>query len=644
MTVSSCADISLNPTGTYGQLGRAWKSVRWSVSSESTNNPYYFARNTSIIQRLLDRNNQTTQVIKVPQALLDAGVTYTFSLTVENFLGRTSLAVAAVAVQLSALTPQITILDPLVINRFRWQNITLTAAGTIPSCVIGSSPVTYSWRVYKDLYYQAQLVSSSLNPRLFALPAFSLDASSTYIAVVTGTIKLGREVAFATAAVTLVIGQSGLVAKISGAASRTLSSQDLLQLDASSSYDVDYPTKLLKYSWSCTQIAPSIDSCPSSILYEDNFLFKIPQSIMTTMGGSTYVFTVSVSNENSMESASCEVKVISVLFTDPPPAVLLLDDPALKYNADQKIVLNSMIILPDSNPTARPTSKPVRTAYPTYPTARRLLDGSSDLSGNKLVQTPARANAVWSCITCPGGLNKTFLALTPTQLSIYVRQVKYSIALLPNIDFLPGSVYTLKLSVSTAQSKSESTITIVMNSPPRGGGISVIPSDGETLKTTFTFSAFSWEDDISDLPLMYSMGYNSSDSKDDVTMIRLASQVSHCESVLGQGLASKNYAITAFVSIADIFECASYASTRVAVYPLASNYDVSNAAKAQLSNAMFLSDSALVAQVVSATLGSLNSVDCSRSPNCANLNRQICSKVAVRRFIFCNQEIVTFIH
>ena len=83
----------------------------------------------------------------------------------------------------------VTIAAPLVINQFRWQDITLGLNIGKPSCGANSTqPLSFQWSVYEGMKYLYWLTSSSSDPRTFKLPAYSLNSSSAYTIKVTAAV------------------------------------------------------------------------------------------------------------------------------------------------------------------------------------------------------------------------------------------------------------------------------------------------------------------------------------------------------------------------------------------------------------------------------------------------------------------------
>ena len=85
--------------------------------------------------------------------------------------------------------------------------------------------------------------SSSLDPRYFSIDAYTLDALSTYTitAVVTIPDDTTNNPPSSEASLTFQLGSSAVIANIDGGTAQAVTSSDVVILDASESYDVDYP-------------------------------------------------------------------------------------------------------------------------------------------------------------------------------------------------------------------------------------------------------------------------------------------------------------------------------------------------------------------------------------------------------------------
>ena len=256
--IGACDSMIIDPTGSVGSGGRTWSTVKWAVTgSDSTS--------VSNIQSRLDAQYSTSnamgKLVNVPNALFVPG-TYNFLLVLTNFLGVTSLGSQSIEVSYDSAIPTASIQSPAVVATTRWQALSLFCQAKVPSCpgqppaVI---PLTYIWAMFNGPTLQNTILSYSKDPRMFRLPPYSLTAGTTYTLVVT-VAQTGNTTVYTTDSVQVQVASAGLSAVIAGGASRSAAVSESVVIDASASYDIDYPTPsyapLLKYAWSCIQTSP----------------------------------------------------------------------------------------------------------------------------------------------------------------------------------------------------------------------------------------------------------------------------------------------------------------------------------------------------------------------------------------------------
>ena len=86
--IGSCSDLIIDPTGSFGNGGRAWATMRWAVYTDNTN-----GNNGIEVKDFLNKNfNSTSNLVVIPRRLLHTGVSYTVTLYVTNFLGASSMS------------------------------------------------------------------------------------------------------------------------------------------------------------------------------------------------------------------------------------------------------------------------------------------------------------------------------------------------------------------------------------------------------------------------------------------------------------------------------------------------------------------------------------------------------------------------
>jgi hypothetical protein len=589
-TVGGCDDIILDPQRSSGFAGRPWLRMEWTVSGTAG------AVNNTPVAAHLNANytHNTTALVRVPNSLLYRGVDYVFALTLTNFLGRKSTGIVTVAVSsYGVVVPQLRILSASSVT-YRWKLITLYASAVFPACALqgsNSPALTYTWKVFKGFTYVAALTSRSLDPRYFKLDAYSLDATAAYTFQVTATVASGSgsssSTAPALATFTLQVGEAGVAARIAGSAAVTSVVSRPVTLDASVSSDLDYPgTRPLSFAWSCSEVYPSFGaSCSSRYLSGDSG----SQAVLTlgafTMTVGTYNFTVLVSNAAGFPSAAS----VLVQVTNRVVPAVGINSVAAKYNPQDKVILTGSV---------------AATAASGAATAVWSSSSISSLASGNLALTPVSASV-------PPGAPTVQLAIRPYALSA-------------------GLSYTFSLSAGYAGSSDVATctVTIIMNSPPTGGTVSVAPdTGGVALTTSFLISAYDWYDDVADYPLSYLFTAHTLEQSSS-SILKGSDVVSYVNTVLMSGLQGKGYAVTVVAIVTDLYGGSANSSAGVTVLPLATTTAVTLSTAATLQSALLSKDADLITQLVNAAVSTINAVDCAVPTPCASLNRYACRATA----------------
>ena len=574
-TIGSCEDIVLDPTASSGSGGRPWSKVQWVVSGSGAP-----AADAATVSAYLNShyNTSTSKVAVVPRRLFTPGGSLTITLLLQNFLGVLSASASAITISSSASIPRVNIAGSSQVSIYRSDTLQLFASAAAPSCGnISSLALTYSWRVYIDANYQASIVSKSLNNHVFLLPPNSLKALTKYTIQVTVTTVTGSS---NLDSVLVYVGRAGVYAVIAGGSQRTASSTDPLALDSSGSYDIDYHNaSILSYSWSCYISAPFYGSqCALSL--PPVAVLKFPNG--TLLSNSTYNFKVTVL---SKIDGSFSVATVAITLIAQPLPFILFDDLQSVYNVGNRTVITATV------------------------------NATSDFL------------AVWACLNCNFNLSTVSTSYIVVVFSGGLRSTSLAIA---PYSMTAGISYTFilfALYLSNPAVLGSASVNIVANGPPYGGLLSVTPSEGYALSTLFYYNTYDWIDAPSDYPLQYSMGYYSS-STGPISIVQTMNQMSYTTSYLGQGLVSMEYEISCVVYCADVHEATASISVAVTVFPSRSLDDLRSAMYQQLGEAEATLNPDLTSSVVNAVASSLNSANCTLSPNCSTLNRAPCSLVA----------------
>lgn len=574
--IGPCDSLLLNAISSYGSGGRVWYSVSWSVTVNDITN--------DVVQNYLNTNGTSlSSPIYVPQMLL-APNTYSITLSITNFLGVTSSLSKKVTVSSNANIPQVSILGPSLVNILSWQSLNLVADASVIQCGnVIDGDLSYLWSVYQGIGIISGIVSESLNPSTFMLSPFSLKPNTTYTVQVIVFIDKNSKKSNS-ASVIVQVGISGVVAVISGGSTWTASAMSKIVLDASLSYDIDFPNRNnLTYSWSCIEYMPSYGSPCFSVknyITGSHPIVTIPANVVTQNSVS---FNFSCTIENPFGFSASASSIVNVMRQSLALGAISTTD--LLFNSNEQIEIDAIIKVPEN----------------------------------------AQASAIWDT----GDLSySTFSAAV---LGVIVSNFtagtsRFSLILASNV-LSPNGKYTFSLRVNTlgpSSALASSSVTLTINSPPAGGLMYVSPSTGTALNTVFSIWTSSWVDNINDYPISYVIGYLTG-STGDLTIVKPLNSGSSVSTVLSQGLASSQYKLTCIVYASDIHGDTASTTQVVVVNPI-SQSSLANVVGSSISLALITYDIGQVMTIITAATVSVNSVSCSTVTTCGNsYNRYPCS-------------------
>eukprot|EP01036_Dinobryon_divergens_P024036 gene24036-32447_t len=580
-SISSCDDLVVDPTASTGKASRNWYSLTWNVSGSASAN--------QITSYLNANYKDITALVTVPINLFLPGYEYTLRLVLTNFFRRSSAGSISFTVNgIGNLVPA-----PLVRmytptqSYYRWQEIDIFAAVSFSKCGSlsnsGNSSLLYTWKVYQGATYMAKFQSASVDARFFTIPPFVLSPSTVYtVSVVVSLYRLGdssRILSSSVASVDIAMGSAGLVAKIKGGTSWTVGTTGTVILDASESYDMDYPDQSLQYLWSCMSVSPVYGgSCKMPSTGQSNALMSFAASLLDSQ--QEYNFTVSVYSASGKRAVASVL--INVISASVPQISLFATPSASKYNTKDSLVLTGNIS----------SSGQISTAY-------------------------------WSCIDLS---TSSFLKAVSTPVSGTFLPGDSAFQLSYSLQYLqPGLTYDFTLTANYLNSKtaSSATISININKPPIGGSIRMNPITGIAFDTQFYFSTAGWIDDASDLPFSYQFAYTVLDSG-EANIVKSFNAVPYVFSTIGQGLASQQNVVKCLVTVSDTNSGQSSSSTSVTVAPTLLSPGLVLQTQNAFTKAFSAKNSDAVLQTVNSVLGSANSVDCQVTTPCATLQRQPC--------------------
>ena len=596
--VSSCANLTLDASSSTGSGGRQWAQIKWYVSASD------FSNTSSIVARLTTKS--LTSPIIVPSRLLKSAVTYTFTLYVRNFLGKVMSGHAIVYMSPSSvLLPTVGILGPSVLTTTRSASFTLTASVSIPSCATSMTTASFSWRVYNDSSAAPWLglQSTSVDPKSFAAPAYTLAKGHTYRFTV--TVTLSGSIGYSSASTSVYVAPAPVVALISGGSNRVVVQGSPLLLDASQSIDGNIdPTQPqgLLFQWTC--------QINSGLLYL--------QSCSNLLRGAPSTAVVGVSTGNMTANVTY---LFSVLVTSADKSS------SNRQQVSVRCVVSSAKLSVSISSTATVTS-----------TSSYLVNRNEKLNLQAIISSSSAVFSEWSIPPSSASSLPSLAdaAITPSRttfaLSEVITPITYPITLAP-YTLTEGHSYTFRITVSPVSMTGNvvssggifSEVTVVVRSPPSSGVINVSPSGGLGLQTLFLLTTSGWTADVSDYPLSYQF-FCDLYSPVQTTALGLEGSFTYMSTLLPTGSSTRGYTIYLSVVIAGSTGTASISSCTAVVTSVSLSLPSlqTNIQKAWQHASLTLDSNSVIGIVVSAA-STLNAVNCITAPNCTALHRYPCS-------------------
>jgi hypothetical protein len=236
--VGSCSDLTLDASQSYGNGGRFYNFVLWSVTAnlyQGSSPPVPIdTRNITRVLNAFSAIHQVTRPLTILRTYLEKG-TYTFTATLQNFFGMNSSDYFNVDITGGTKTLAVTIIGPKYLSIQSSSNLTIAATALSTACSKASSAaLQYTWSVQKGTS-ATSIKSSSLNPLQFSLPGFALQPDNTYFF----RIEVTQERLTASALLTVYVDHGPVRAAVKGGYSRSIPVDKALTLDASISTDAD---------------------------------------------------------------------------------------------------------------------------------------------------------------------------------------------------------------------------------------------------------------------------------------------------------------------------------------------------------------------------------------------------------------------
>jgi hypothetical protein len=593
-----CDDVILDATGSLGHGGRDWQMVKWQVAGN------LHASNLSVIEAYLNTyGTNVRKIVVVPRSQLFAiyqPSQLTFYLTLTNFMGKSATRQVQVAMKYDSLIrPRLFIYGPAVSVHYRYHELSLFANATFPSCASNSSrTIPYVWTVFQGMTMLPQLQSISTDPRYFVLPANSLEPGVEYTIQVRASFDIGtvRSVTM-TSQRRVQIARGGVKAVIAGGLIESYRLRDTLKLNASRSYELDFPNRIpsssLTYRWTCVQRYPNFGAeCGTNNYFPSSHVYWLLPAYYLNTG----IFDITLTVRNSygyQDQASLTVNI-----TDRnAPGVTVNHTSVLIHNTGDKIILTGSV----------------------------LTDGNA-------------AVARWKCASLDDDLLES-LALTPLTMSIasgsfgtlFLSQLALRPYALPD-----GGEFIFELTAaysSNTKSFSLAAVQVRMNDPPIGGVMDVSPTTGYAFATTFLLATSRWSDDVDSLPLKYTFACHTLDAL-QAYVVKDRDDVTFTSVMLGQGLRTNGWTVYCIANATDVFNGVGSAQDDVQVFPPQGTPSSSpttimiSSFASSIEGAFYQQNPVAATQLISSALSVLNTVNCDVPTRCNLLNRQVCAQTA----------------
>jgi hypothetical protein len=641
-------------SGSSGSGGRPWASVTLTASTEN-------AELDALLSSAPFRAGlASTLSATVPGNMLAPDDEHTFTVTMCNFMDVCSTRLHGVMVMLSDEFPVARTLGADVRDVRVDQSVSIQGEAHIALCsgLPTSQGFTYVWTVLsvegQVKTEQPHLRSVSNMASRFWLPAFSLVSDTNYEVVLTATHSFSSH-AVATR-VLLYTPRTSIQVVVDGELERSIRPDtEFLRLDASSSYDGDFPelgykAAGLDFAWDCELVVTEDDFEPMAGARDEGCGVKI--KLATRRGA----FVTAIYTEWSAGTSSRVTVSVS-------------------HSASGRVSSKTILLHAESN------RHPVVRLLGTTPdvTSGRKVNTQSKFSIRATVDyssaDPNDAGAcVWSISPALPGAALRAAVRTPLSTGLpalvspnVTGSVPITFVMIRNT-LIAGMDFAFVLSCGMASGLSTQTyVGISTNGAPRPGTFAVAPSNGTEFLTVFVFTARSWEDD--DLPLSFDFGFSldglgddisaSAPAPDKVSLVTQRLELPNARTQLPAGRAGREHIVSTQVAVYDSLDASAVAYDDVAVAPMvftdaSSGGGTGKNEQEQKSEALLsIAESSLTAlsvdlsgmlaaqQLIATVSAALNTVNCtltfsvnggnaaaSVSGNCSALNRRPCAETA----------------
>jgi hypothetical protein len=440
------------------------------------------------------------------------------------------------------------------------------AIGFLPICEVpANASLQFEWSCSDPSIVLDPLTRST---NKLWLPPFMLSAADNITLTVSASLSSASNLTTTASIVVLCVATPEIFAVIAGGSSLMIYPGADLIIDGTGSSDPDSPDVVWDtVQWSCIDVT---DAAAPASCFQGAVLPSTPGLVWDlsdlVLHSASYApcdlrISLALSESGRHDTATLRVKIADA----PVPTVSVLDTQP-KYSASSRIVFEGLAV-------------PVSPRWSTFSwewTAFRVsqVDQVVDLPLEPISSTP---------ITNPS------LVIRPGSLEV-------------------GASYRFRLSVFDGRTTGEVEVDVLVNSPPSGGNVTVVPTEGMAISDRFLITAQGWNDP--DIPLMYAFSYQESLTGD-----------ARSYGLMSQGLspvADVVLPVTArwlIASVVDSYSAAAQGFTRVTVSPYAPavGFSIQTDAADMISSGLTNGNAQETTQLVSAFAGALGGDSASMS-------------------------------
>uniref|UniRef100_A0A7S3JZP2 PKD/REJ-like domain-containing protein n=1 Tax=Aureoumbra lagunensis TaxID=44058 RepID=A0A7S3JZP2_9STRA len=508
---NACEGLAIDSSASTGSGGREFIDYAWNVSAVAINASAARKVIATILSDAVQRQQGAYQFLlssdEVTALYASSVEKLHVQLQITNFLGRT--ASADFTVTLSAETPPfLEVIGGLQQTARRPDPLSIRANAVATSCdgrpaISRGVELDWIFLARDESITNVGLSSTSSDPRLFQLPAYSLIAGASYLLEVTAIDKAINQTSQASCEV--IVEHSSIVAVLNGGSDRIASLSEIITISAAASIDLDVETERgsaagLSFEWNCSALQNTSNCSTFAIALNDDKWYQRESLIFngSALGLGLFKFHVTVfSNNGRSDITSTLLKIVD----DSPPIVEIVDFASSIVSVDSRLVVYS---------TSTPSSD-FLTLATLHSSENVIFNTSWSLQSGSLAQGLKLED--WTT-------TKTFISAPTSVLSSNNEYQREHNLVLKSGSLVPGSYYTLRLEarLDGISTPGYAAISFKAAAAPSGGILEIKPAAGIALETLFTLTTRNWASDA--FPLKYA--FKVIDSEGVLSTLRTA--------------------------------------------------------------------------------------------------------------------------